>query len=152
MGLLKAAGLSAILVAAVACDPGVVLAPVDWEKVDSFRWRKEVDGVTLEIGDIGGLIGSASISPQLRVTNRTSDKFVLEGASLTTNGIAHEAFQSGKPDEKWRSAQPHSQARITIWWSFQRPLYTVLGSDAVVTLKCRLGDRLRLVHVQFHKS
>jgi hypothetical protein len=151
--MLKTYRLVGLLAAAVltACDPGISLYPVGWGRPNDHQWSTDVEGVHLTIGRVGGLIGSTSLAPELGVDNTTDMRFTVDGGTLESKGQKYEMQLGGNGQERWRSAEPHSKARITLWWHFDRPLYEVLGDEATATVRYRIGLRSELLIVDFKK-
>lgn len=135
----RAAGLLAAI-AVSSCDPGITLHPVE---------SKDIEGIHLTIGRLGGLIGSTWLTPELDVDNPTDAPFIVDGGTLETKGQRYEMQLAGDGGERWRSAAPHSTARIPLPWHFEQPLYEVLGDQATVTLRYRIGSRSEVLVVHF---
>lgn len=143
----------AVLLATIACDPGITLEPVGWTRAtDGYRWETEFEGLQFTITRLGGLVGSSWVSPVLEVVNPTDRPFVVESGVLETNGRHYPIRFSDRDDENWRSAMPHSTARIVLDWNFQQPIVNVFADAALVTLHLRIGTDAKIVRVQFQRK
>jgi hypothetical protein len=118
---------------------------------DGYRWESEFEGLQFTITRLGGLVGNSSVSPILEVMNPTDRAFVIESGVLETNGRQYPIRFSSRDAEKWRSALPHSTARISLAWDFEQPIVKVLGDTALVTLHSRIGTDTKALRVQFQR-
>jgi hypothetical protein len=135
-----------------ACDPGVYLQPVGWKPSGTFRWESESHGVRFFVGSLGGLIGSSSTSFEIAAQNNSAGRFVLDEATLETNGRTFKATFSGQGEEKWRSAAPGAMERIELLWSFEQPMSKALGDVALVRLAFHIGQTPHQLTVEFRRA
>jgi hypothetical protein len=141
-----------IVIGLLACDPGVILQPVNWKNVRNLEWRSDIDGVEIRTGALGGLIGETWAAPEFRVTNRTDQRVVFEAAELTSKGRTYTGAFAGDGEERWRSAEPGTTACITISWDFNEPIGEVYGDGAVITLRLRVGERVKVVDIRYERG
>ena len=138
----------------IACDPGYTYHPEDWQPLEKgFSWKKSLDGIDVNIYSFGGLVGSRSISLSVRLTNRTNELLVLEGAELIAQD--HQAFTAKLPDSgdlRWRSVGPNESGSIELYWDFDQPAMDVLGEQPQVTLYLRQGVQTERVEIKFSRE
>jgi len=72
------------LVLLCACDHGIGYRPRGWSSTQPNRWSSTFDKVEIEIPEIGGLIGTESLMPEIVIHNHGDSVVVLESAVLKT--------------------------------------------------------------------
>ncbi len=153
--LKKAVGVAIttlVSVLAIACDPGVRLEPVGWKASQDYQWEAQANGIGFVVSALGGLIGNEFVVFEITAQNRTSSRFVIDSATLETNGRIYSAGFAGQGEEKFRSAEAGTVERISLYWSFGQPLYEVFGEAAAMRLAFRVGANDHETRIDFRLS
>ena len=126
-----------------ACDPGFRLQPKGWQPVADDEWVKRFDDFEIHTRGIKGLIGAASIEPDLRIYNNTKS-ISVESAELRT------ADQRLSAEIYHRGAIPPSTSgyHLPISWK-ARP--KVLGDHCEIILTLKVDREVRQITIEYVK-
>jgi hypothetical protein len=129
--------LAAGFIGLTACDPGISYVPKDWTVTQ--KWAKSFGKVYIEMDDIGGLIGSKIISPEIIIHNSGDSPVIIEDAILKAGGVGYTAIPPRYEDHKWKPVAPGEIRKTRLYWEFSNPLYEVLKDPVELHLKLKIG-------------
>lgn len=136
----------------VGCDPGIHYTPRDWTRVDAAHWRTDVEGLSLTMRPMGGLVGETWLHPDIEAQNRTATPVTIENARLVCGGRSYPPDTVGWWGPR-SSLAPGDSDRLDLRWSFQKPIHQVLIPPVSLSLTLRLGSATRTVLIpmsRFH--
>jgi len=126
-----------------ACDPGFRLRPKGWQAVADDEWVKRLDDFEIQTRGIKGLIGEASIEPDLRIYNNTKS-ITVESAELRT---AEERFNAEIYDNHPIPPSP-SGYHLPISWKAGPK---VLGDHCEIILTLKVDREVRRITIEYVK-
>ncbi len=90
-------GCSGMILALLACDPGIDIAPAEWTQTDSATWVGRVGLIVAETGRIGGLVGNEWASVRIRFENPTLVPVAIDSIALAagTEVFTARTFSTG---------------------------------------------------------
>lgn len=133
-----------------ACDHGIGYRPKDWSSTQPNRWSSTFDKVEIEIPEIGGLIGTKSVMPEIVIRNHGDSVVELESAVLKTR-LSDYAARPTEYEKKWEPVPPGGNAVMTLLLEFNKPIGEVLKDPVELRLKFRIGKQETELSVPMEK-
>ncbi|HBB87810.1 MAG TPA: hypothetical protein DC047_09365 [Blastocatellia bacterium] len=123
-----------------ACDHGIAYRPRGWLSTQLNRWSNTFDKVEIEIPEIGGLIGTESLMPEIVIHNHGDSVVVLESAVLKTR-LADYSARPTEHERQWETIPPGGKGVMTLLLEFNKPIAEVLKDPIELRLKLRIGKQ-----------
>ena len=141
-------GLAASIFLLAGCDPGVYLRPTDWKEISPMVHATQIGVVELQAHDIGGLVGETYGELDLRIIDPQHKDFMVEGATLRTDGEEY-AAKAGKAYKCCGDSD--DVTRQEFFWKFDKPIYKVFGKTGELDLDIREARSQRIVTVDLEQ-
>ena len=138
------------LVLFCACDHGIGYRPRDWSSTQLNRWSSTFDKVEIEIPEIGGLIGTESLMPEIVIHNHGDSLVVLESAVLKTR-LADYTARPTEYEKKWEPIPPGGKGVMTLLLEFNKPIGEVLKDPVELRLRFSTGKQETEISVPMEK-
>jgi hypothetical protein len=108
----------------------------------------QIGSIELQAHDLGDLIGSQFIELDLKIINPQHETFVIEAATLRTNGEEYVA----KRRKSYRCCgDPDDLTRQYFIWEFDRPIYKVFGKTGELDLDTREAQSRRVLTIRLEQ-
>lgn len=128
------------LVVLCACDPGIGYRPRGWSSAQVNRWSNTFEKIEIEMPEIGGLIGTESLMPEIVIHNHGDSVVVLESAVLKTR-LSDYTARPTEYEKKWEPIPPGGKSVMTVLLEFNKPIGEVLKDPVELRLKFRIGNQ-----------
>jgi hypothetical protein len=138
------------LVLLCACDPGIGYRPRGWSSTQLNRWSSTFHKVEIEIPEIGGLIGTESLMPEIVIHNHGDSVVILESAVLKTR-LADYTARPTEYEKKWEPIPPGGKGVMTLLLEFNKPIGEVLKDPVELRLEFRIGKQKTELSVPMEK-
>lgn len=137
----------------IGCDRGFSYYPEGWNKQGKGRgWNKEWPGLEVRTWGIFGLNGSANVSMEFEIKNKSKATVTLEAAKLVVKeGSYPLVLAQLSNDAAWRTVPPGGVRRMPLAWPLEipGPLAEWLGPSPKITLDLKEGWRPRTVEISY---
>jgi len=133
-----------------ACDPGIAYRPGGWSSTQQNRWSNTFEKIEIEIPELGGLIGTESLMPEMTVHNHADSVVILESAVLKTR-LSDYAARPTEYEKNWQPIPPGGKGVMTLLLEFNKPISEVLKDPVELRLKFRIGKQETELSVAMEK-
>ena len=133
-----------------SCDPGIGYRPKGWSSVQQNRWSNTFEKIEIEMPEIGGLIGTESLMPEMTIHNHADSVVILESAVLKTT-LSDYAARPTEYEKNWQPIPPGGKGVMTLLLEFNKPIGQVLRDPVELRLKFRIGKQETELSVPMEK-
>ena len=138
--------LACMAITSAGCDPGVRYRPRDWTRLDADHWRSTVEGISLTMEPIGGLIGETWLEPEIEAQNHTGLTAIIEDAKLLCGQTSYEADSVGLSGTRSQISSGETK-RLNLRWNFSKSIGEVLVAPVTMTITLRVGGATKAVAI-----
>ena len=141
VGMLALGGLGAGVLASgiVFSRRTFFIRPTGWTEVDGYQWWRNIDGLELLFGGLGGPVDRNWDVSRVEVVNRTNDEVVIEGLNLQASGNRYMPESVNGKSCKGVTVARRTKAHVICSWRFRSALGDVYREGATLAVSVRRG-------------
>jgi hypothetical protein len=139
-----------LVLTGLSCDPGYYYVPKDWTRTDGKHFSKNFDSFDITISDLGGLVGTTYLMPEVIIENRTKSPFVLTDGLLKANGRVYTAkWTEQNYKNGWDPIPGGEKRNLELSFDLNKPVNEVLKGEVELVLSVRVENEVKEINIPF---